>query len=96
MQDSKICIFEASERPPRQDVSIVGADAGRQLARNRPRGALIAKVTQALNSGHGSAETLAARSRIRCARQRWRADRKAFLDRQDDPRRPVMTTSSRS
>ena len=30
-------IFEASERA-RQDVGVIGADAGRQLARNRPRG----------------------------------------------------------
>ena len=36
-------IFEASERAW-QDVGVIGADAGRQLARNRPRGRLIAEA----------------------------------------------------
>ena len=35
------------------------------------------------------------RVRIRCARQRWRADREAFLDRPDDPGRPVADHEQR-
>ena len=54
-------------------------------------------VTRALNSGHGSAETLAARLRIRCARQRWRADRgKHSSIARMIPDAPSLTTSSGS
>jgi hypothetical protein len=40
----------------RQEIGVVGADASRQLARNRPRGCRIAGGHRALNSGYGSVD----------------------------------------
>ena len=79
----------------RKDLGVVGADARRQLARDRPRGRLIAGGEPRLELRDRSVGTLAARLRIRCARSAGAPSAKAFL-RRGDPRRPSETISSGS
>ena len=52
--------------------AIVGNDASRELARNGPARRLIGRLRADLEPSSGS---LAAKFRMRCARQRWRAAR---------------------
>src|SRR5512132_220763 len=75
----------------------VGDDAGREIAGDGTRRRLVAWVARALNSGHRSSGTLAARLRMRWARQRGRSERgKQVSSALTIPGAPSETTSSGS
>ena len=88
-------IFEASERA-RQDVGAIGADAGRQLARNRPRGRLIAGCDPGLEFRPWIRRDLGREiAHPVCEVTLARRSGEAFLDRPDDPGRPVADHEQR-
>ena len=82
-------VLETGERA-RQEIGVVGANAARQLARDRPRRRLIAGGDARLELRPQVGRDLG-REVAHAVRQAAlaRRARKAFLDRPDDPRRTV-------